>query len=601
MSFHRVLSPVLWTAFGAFLGYPILVLLGQMMVIRDEVAVSQDMIQRKSDHVFRVGQFGEPFREREVQRIRFFGNGQEYRRVAFSWQLDEPGLEGRFWAKEKSLHISPPSENSEFRIRRAESDIVRPWRPPLAGNVTWAATGFALGLAWFLVPSLRSRWHSVVQNFRRFFDPAEKWGPGWVRHLCLLTAAAFVVILRFGVKLRDPFFIAEDGVVFFEEDRVLGGAALFQPYAGYLHLVPRLVAFLAGHIDPAMIPGWYVGISFAILLAILWGIWMALDRGVLGWAACFFLLLFPDNFYLFLTPTNLQWFLGLLLFFLAWGTYSNPPRRWQKSALLLVTGLIGLTGPFTILLVPAFAIRYGIRRDAWSAQLLVVQMGTAMVQGLNLIRDSESGAADTQLGEVGLSGALGVMSKMFIPPGIEERLGDAIWIPGAILAGLWVVAAILALRSLPEWPERFRMLSWMGTAFLFLAAAFVRCGTHLDLWGMADRYFVVPLVILMTGFATLAGAKVRFVRGLARVSVAMGLLTIASVKPSYLTHSGWKAHLDSIPPGGEALIEIAPSEGWSVYMARDLESGQFLSGERYQERAIQFRKKILAEDQSDSP
>lgn len=64
--------------------------------------------------------------------------------------------------------------------------------------------------------------------------------------LLFLGLAAALLELRFAAPGPIAQYLwAEDGSIFINQAHTLGLAALWQPYAGYLHLYPRLVALLA--------------------------------------------------------------------------------------------------------------------------------------------------------------------------------------------------------------------------------------------------------------------------------------------------------------------------------------------------------------------
>jgi hypothetical protein len=64
---------------------------------------------------------------------------------------------------------------------------------------------------------------------------------------CVL-AAAVLLALRKPWALHTPQFWAEDGSIFMTQDDLLGPRAFLVPYNGYLHLLPRLVAWIARHV-----------------------------------------------------------------------------------------------------------------------------------------------------------------------------------------------------------------------------------------------------------------------------------------------------------------------------------------------------------------
>lgn len=66
---------------------------------------------------------------------------------------------------------------------------------------------------------------------------------------------------------------AEDATIFISQAQSLGLASLWQPYAGYLHLYPRLVALLASQFPLIYTPalffsGWLLAYIFAFSILI---------------------------------------------------------------------------------------------------------------------------------------------------------------------------------------------------------------------------------------------------------------------------------------------------------------------------------------------
>jgi hypothetical protein len=94
-------------------------------------------------------------------------------------------------------------------------------------------------------------------------NPIAPWGQPlfWVG----LAGCAAILALRRPDAFAHPQFWAEDGY-FFERNYTLGLKAIFLPYAGYLHLVPRLIAVFASLLDPLWIPAAYVGASLLLTL-----------------------------------------------------------------------------------------------------------------------------------------------------------------------------------------------------------------------------------------------------------------------------------------------------------------------------------------------
>jgi hypothetical protein len=86
------------------------------------------------------------------------------------------------------------------------------------------------------------------------------------RFLALFAVVFMLLVLRRPDAITNPQFWAEDGPVFFFEQITSPGIGiLFRPYAGYLHLVPRLVTAFAS----------LFGSSFAPLVMNLWALLIA--------------------------------------------------------------------------------------------------------------------------------------------------------------------------------------------------------------------------------------------------------------------------------------------------------------------------------------
>lgn len=170
-------------------------------------------------------------------------------------------------------------------------------------------------------------------------------------------AAIAIVLTRDPAALLMPQLWAEDGPVFVGQALRSGWAGLFEPYAGYFHLLPRLVANIFASVVPLDVLPLALGLS-AISLTGLAVYLVATARVPVAhrWLYGLALVLVPHDGEVFGTITNLQWFVAVVLFTLVLQT---PARSWRDGlrdgAIALVCGL---TGPFAILIVPLLALRY---------------------------------------------------------------------------------------------------------------------------------------------------------------------------------------------------------------------------------------------------
>src|SRR5579859_3430800 len=82
------------------------------------------------------------------------------------------------------------------------------------------------------------------------------------------VAAAYVLLIaQKPWALSTPQLWAEDGCVHLLDNEQLGLRAFLTPYRGYLHTLPRLIAWLASHtVDVAHWPGFYNSAALLVTL-----------------------------------------------------------------------------------------------------------------------------------------------------------------------------------------------------------------------------------------------------------------------------------------------------------------------------------------------
>jgi hypothetical protein len=203
-------------------------------------------------------------------------------------------------------------------------------------------------------------------------DRARRWKS--VSLIATLFVVAGALYLRKPGVFARPQFWAEDGSVFYYQAVVDRAPAVFKPYGGYLHLVPRLTAALAAACDPLYAPTVFLAVSLLLTLGVA--------------AACFSprvdlpcrpllalsLVLVPHTGEVFANLTNLQWILalGFLLLLLA----EDARTPWQQCVDLGSVILLGLTGPFVVLWLPLFWWRF--RRRRTSAAGILAGMATVL-------------------------------------------------------------------------------------------------------------------------------------------------------------------------------------------------------------------------------
>jgi hypothetical protein len=396
--------------------------------------------------------------------------------------------------------------------------------------------------------------------------------PSTSRLWWLVFVCAILLALRKPWALHTPQLWAEDGSIFLTQDEQMGIRAWWVPYNGYLHLLPRLIAWIASHTaDPAWWPAIYNGLAYIITVALFTR--LASRRVELpgkAWLMLSFVFVVGTGEVL-INVTNLQW---VTAFFLVFHLFTRPPNTaGQRAGDLAILALVGLNGPFALVLFPLFAWRTWRERNADVFLALAMVGVCAAVQGwlvlrtgpgLNLGSGNES--FDT-LKFISIIGSRLVTWPLLGPAAVRALPG---WVHAVI--GIGVIAPLIGwgLRRDPRRAVR----TFIVAAFCLITAASVY-RVRADVWSHdnlvnGDRYFYMPRVLLAWLFIFEFDARPRAVAWLARGVCALAVVQHA---PRYMLPAPmdyhWAEHCDPIRRGVPANIYTLPEGWWIEYPGRE--------------------------------
>ncbi len=359
----------------------------------------------------------------------------------------------------------------------------------------------------------------------------------------LSLACAVVLVLRRPDLVAHPEFLAEDGVIFFREELLLGVPSLWQQYAGYHHLLARAIALAAAPLPVAAIPAFYAAAVVALEAASCAAAGMLLEevvpqpwvRGIaaLALAACI-----PADGVIG-SLSNLQWYLALPV--LTASVVPVPPRF--VLVMRVVAPLVGFTTPQGIFALPFAAwrwIRRSKRGDPWTPALY------AAASLINVVTASDpAGRHPTP------SWPLAAALSTFY------RAGDALWLgrsgaetiaarwspEGALLGAAVTVAVSVFVR---------RMLGARAViALLFVLFAPIAVSMNArDLEGASflnyqlfggDRYFVTACAALLVATIVAASRLPQRARGIVLAVVCALPLVNNFREPQPLENDDWYA------------------------------------------------------------
>ena len=384
-----------------------------------------------------------------------------------------------------------------------------------------------------------------------------------------VLASAVLLVLRKPWALHTPQFWAEDGAIFMVQDEQMGLRAWLEPYNGYLHFLPRLVAWIARHVaDVAWWPALYNGFAFALTVALFAR--LASPRVALPAKSGLMLalVLVAGTGEPLLNMTNLQW---VAAFFLVLQLFTAPPATpAQRIGDLGILLAVGLNGPFALVLAPLYAWR------AWRGRRLDDYLGLAAILACALIQGTLVLRAGLRL-----EGGTEPFHPFMFLSILGSRLVTWTFLGPAAVRGapLWVhavfgpaaIAALLAwsLRADPRRPVR----AILAALFLLITAA---CAYRVraDTWQddnlvNGDRYFYISRVLLVWLLVLEWDARPRPVAWLAR---GLCLLGVALHVPHFILPAPpdyrWAAHCDPIRRGVPADIKTLPEGFWIEYTGR---------------------------------
>jgi hypothetical protein len=359
------------------------------------------------------------------------------------------------------------------------------------------------------------------------------------------VAAVILLLWRVPQTVTAPRFWAEDGAIFFKEARLDGLASLVAPYAGYLHAVPRLVAWLWSCGSAVDAPAVYAGASVAVAA------WSAATVGAarmpFAWLFGVALLCPPHSGEAFGTLTNVQWVMAPALALCI--ATPAPAGRWARLNQLAFCAASALSGPFSLFAAPLAAWRlWRDRIDRHALALGAIVLAAAALQAWFLAREPSSGQGTGD--PAGLAWTLLDRSLGQLATG--HRLRN--WRDLAF-AALVATAAAAALAR----PEMRRLLGFVALELALTGLRFLHAPADtFDGIENADRYFLVPRVILLWAvLATLVSGRPRRVV-LGAAALALILVHDRQWQRPPRPVLPWAVPAAALDRGEAARIPVAP-------------------------------------------
>lgn len=416
-----------------------------------------------------------------------------------------------------------------------------------------------------VVPAWRPNLSAVLARIR-------SWEPQRRVLTAVLAAVCGVVVvcLRRPSAITDPGLYGEDGVIFLPDSLQMGASAIFSPYNGYLHLIPRLVAGLASVLPLAWTP-----LVFTLCTAVITVICCAIvlsrrfaellpsyaDRLVLF----ILLLVIPRLIEVHLSLNSALWFCGVALMLTALaGDPASLQGKLVEGAAVPVLVLSGLAG---VVLAPLAILRCVRTRSVQSVVVLVVWWAAASAQLIvYALEDRRNGVPSEALPLARVA-----IEKVFGSLLFGGGLVDGRWLTGMPralvllllpVAVLWVAVVVSGLRWVYSAALLWAVAASLASGFMALGSLAVVLPDGFAV--LPDRYTVVPIAAVLIGLMCSRPPR----RALETMRVGFLLVVVVlrftdftvPARPS--TH--WGESMDCLEvPQRECVVELNP-ENWTV-------------------------------------
>ena len=389
-------------------------------------------------------------------------------------------------------------------------------------------------------------------------SPGERGWRGVVRGGWWLPVVLLVIVARKPDGVLNPQFWAEDAVVFHAEAEQVGWRSVAVPMQGYLHTLQRIVAVTTTRVvDAAWQPAAFNYAALAVAAMVLGVLGVRRWSGPPAWALGLAVALVMQPGEVMINLTNVQW-VTMLLFVIC--AVMAPPERGagrvvEAGALFLA----GVTGPFSIVLLPLLAWR--VWRFGRGAILsLVVVALAAGIQGWVLLRGAGAVAGAAQPASASWLQLVGlrVAAQTFLPESIWPQSKGALEAMGA--------AAVVFFAALAVWPGRLRVFRavFFGAALLMQLAVMVRMNAERDALLVVEngpRYYF-DTRILLTWVLVAAVADAGLAKWLRVGAGVVGLGALVAVAGAFrvpaLPDFQWREHAAAVREGRPADIPINP-------------------------------------------
>jgi hypothetical protein len=321
------------------------------------------------------------------------------------------------------------------------------------------------------------------------------------KNIAFVVIAILILIVRKSDSLSNPQLWAEDGAIFFTQQYEYGAVSIFTPYAGYLHIVPRLIAILAdSFFSYADVPAVYNYMCLFVTIIVIVHCFSPRLQLPFKPLLALSIVLVPQALNeVFFNITNLQWILCILLILAL--LKAAPNKNYGNYALQVISDFviiifIGLTGPFLIILFPFFIWKLFHVKKTYGYTLLITAFCIVLMQLFFLVPNTEIVQEGSMLNldiYISIFGRK-LFGGLFF--GRSMMKSNALLISMSALA-FFSILLYLSYKKSPKDKQIVKMvIMLLSISVVILAALIARYNFSPWVMTISGRYYYIPHVMI---------------------------------------------------------------------------------------------------------
>lgn len=381
-----------------------------------------------------------------------------------------------------------------------------------------------------------------------------------------------VIYFRQKDHFWNPQFWAEDGTIFFANAYNEGLKSIFEPYNGYLHLYPRIVAISVEifNIPYTYAPHFYKLSWFFVSFIIVYYIFFQLEYdNIKSTALATILFIVPVNNDIIMAICNAHWVLSLIpILIVSTNPIKKNSTRIITNALLVIVGLSTINIAF---MWPLFLLRLYFYRNKDSYIHFIVITFVTFLQGIFFLLTASNrlypGTSFT------VHDYAVVLSKFFFfPLSITNNISSSYRLATLYLFLILVLLILVYIIYSSYINKRFfTLFSVLASIFMIGASIYGTKNVNLAIspLGGGGRYFFIPTVAFAWAILGMRrNYSIASIKYLLFTYYILFMITFLNSRHSplnpYIDYR-WKEHAKKINTQEEMIIPINPP-GWNIYL-----------------------------------